>query len=341
MKKTLKILLSLFLILTLLFVLGCSSKSAKNQECGEVQIAEMNWASAQLVANIDQVILKNGYDCDASVVVGDTNPTFASMISKGSPDIAPEMWLNSFREPLEKAVSEEKIYIANEQPITGLGEGWWIDPATAQKYPELKTVQDVLARPDLFPYKEDSSKGAFHSCPEGWACRIVNGNLFRGFEMEEKGWHSVNPGSAAGLDGSIAKAVESGSPWFGYYWSPNAIIGKYKLVKIDFGVPYAGDEKWDNCLAKENCADPVASSWLEPLVRTVVSGTFKQNVSQDVSSYLEKRTLPGNIVENLLAYMNEKQASGSDAAFKFLSEYPDVWREWVSEEVFEKVSKAL
>ena len=38
--------------------------------------------------------------------------------------------------------------------------------------------------------------------------------------MEAKGWKIVETGSAAGLDGSMAKAVERGENWFGYYWSP-------------------------------------------------------------------------------------------------------------------------
>ena len=33
--------------------------------------------------------------------------------------------------------------------------------------------------------------------------------------MEKKGWVLVDPGSAAGLDGSMAKAVERGENWFG------------------------------------------------------------------------------------------------------------------------------
>ena len=45
--------------------------------------------------------------------------------------------------------------------------------------------------------------------------------------MEKKGWVLIDPGSAAGLDGSIAKAAESGDAWLGYYWNPTSIVGKY------------------------------------------------------------------------------------------------------------------
>ena len=34
--------------------------SAAFAECGDVQMAEMNWASAELMANVDKFILENG-----------------------------------------------------------------------------------------------------------------------------------------------------------------------------------------------------------------------------------------------------------------------------------------
>ncbi|GIS77640.1 MAG: hypothetical protein CM1200mP13_09990 [Candidatus Pelagibacterales bacterium] len=57
--------------------------------------------------------------------------------------------------------------------------------------------------------KEDPSKGAFVGCPAGWGCQLANANLFRAFEMEKKGWVLIDPGSAAGLDGTISKAADS------------------------------------------------------------------------------------------------------------------------------------
>ncbi|NVK00957.1 MAG: ABC transporter substrate-binding protein, partial [Oceanospirillaceae bacterium] len=33
--------------------------------CGSVQIADMNWASATLIANIDRFILENAFGCEA------------------------------------------------------------------------------------------------------------------------------------------------------------------------------------------------------------------------------------------------------------------------------------
>ena len=45
--------------------------------------------------------------------------------------------------------------------------------------------------------------------------------------MEKKGWKLIDPGSAAGLDGTISKASDSGNTCLGYYWKPTSMVGKY------------------------------------------------------------------------------------------------------------------
>jgi len=199
-------------------VLGMAGQaSADAHSCGSMTMAEMNWASAELMANVDKIILEEGYGCEVELVAGATMPTFTSMNEKGEPDVAAELWINAVREPLFKAMDEGRLMSAVEGPITQLGEGWWVPPHTAEKHPEIvNDVNALLARPDLFPHPEDPSKGAFVGCPAGWGCQLANANLFRAFDMEAKGWLLVDPGSAAGLDGSMAKAAERGENWLGY-----------------------------------------------------------------------------------------------------------------------------
>jgi len=151
------------------------------EECGDITIASMTWASAELIAEIDKTILTEGYGCNAELVSGDTMPTFTSMNEKGEPDLAPELWVNAVREPLDAAVAEGELIIAAEILSDGGEEGWWIPKYVAEANPDIKTPADALARPDLFPAPEDDSMGAVHNCPSGWNCQITTGNLFRAF----------------------------------------------------------------------------------------------------------------------------------------------------------------
>ena len=157
-----------------------------NAACGKLVIAEQNWASAELMAEVDKVILEKGYGCEVELIPGATMPTFASMDEKGAPDMNPEQWANAVFVPLKKAVEEGRLVIANKAPITGLGEGWWLTPGSIEKHPELKgmTAVEILEHPEWFPSKEDPSKGAFVGCPAGWGCQLANANLFRAFELE-------------------------------------------------------------------------------------------------------------------------------------------------------------
>ncbi len=47
----------------------------------------MNWASASMMANVDKIILEEGFGCNVEIVPGDTMPTFASMNEKGEPHL--------------------------------------------------------------------------------------------------------------------------------------------------------------------------------------------------------------------------------------------------------------
>jgi len=311
-------------------------------DCGDVQIAEMNWASAELMANVDKIILENGYGCDVELVPGATMTSFASMNEKGQPDVAPELLINAVRDPLNAAMDERRLHSTNAGPITQLGEGLWVTPAFQAAHPELDTVVKILERPDLFPDAEDPSKGAFVGCPAGWGCQLANANLFRAFDMEAKGWTLVDPGSAAGLDGSIAKAGDRGENWFGYYWSPTAMVGKYGLIPIDFGVPFAGTENWDGCIVKaeQDCADPQASAWTHSEVHTIITDSLK-NKGGIAVDYLKARTYPGPVMNAMLVYMGEEQAGGEDAAIEFLSQHEDLWTTWVSADAAAKIKAGL
>ena len=159
--------------------------------------------------------------------------------------------------------------------------------------------------------------------------------------MEKKGWVLVDPGSQAGLDASMAKAAQRDENWLGYYWSPTAPVGKYSMQLMDFGVPFAGAENWDGCIAvgPEKCGNPKPSAWTESVVQTIVTTEIKNK--PDVMKYFGTRIFPGPVMNGMLVYMEENQATGPDAALEFLEKHEDIWAKWVSADVAAKVKKSL
>ncbi len=309
-------------------------------DCGKVVIGEMNWASGEFLARLDGFILSEGYGCDVEYLTAGTVPQITSMNEKGVPHFASELWANASKTLIDAAEAEGRLTRLNTKPIDGAGEGWWIDPKTMEKH-GLKTVDDVLARPDLFPHPEDPSKGGFHTCPAGWGCELANANLFRAFDMESKGWKFVQPGSGAGLDGSIAKAGERGQAWFGYYWAPTTMIGKYELQPVDFASDFDA-ENWNNCivLPVEDCKSPQRSRWTVSEVVSLAQQSFVKD-KPAAAAYVKARSLTVPELGKYLKYMDANQAPGDDAAIEFLLNEEAVWTKWVSADAAAKIKKAL
>jgi glycine betaine/proline transport system substrate-binding protein len=243
------------------------------------------------------------------------------------------------RTPLDKAVSEGRLVIAAPLLSDGGQDGWWIPKFIADAHPDIKTVQDALKHPELFPAPDDPSKAAIYDCPPGWQCQSSLENLYRALDMEKKGFKLVDTGSAAGLDGTIANAFEHKTGWLGYYWSPTAILGKYEMVRLSFGVPHDKAE-WDACTSVTNCANPKVNSYPVSEVYTVVTKSFadKAGVAMD---YLKTRKWTNDTVNSILAWQTDNQGTNEDTARQFLKTREDVWTKWVSLDVAAKVKAAL
>jgi glycine betaine/proline transport system substrate-binding protein len=320
-----------------LIALGTSAYAA--DECGSVSIADMNWNSATLIAHVDKFILENGYGCDAELVPGDTMPTGASMIEKGEPDIAPEMWSNSMREALDKGVEEGRLRFAGQPLSDGGEEGFWVPKYMVDKDPTLATIAGVIAHAKEFEHPEDPELSAFYTCPAGWNCQISSGNLFEALKLADAGFDLVDPGSGAGLSGAIAKAYERQEPWFGYYWAPTAVLGKYEMVKVDFGSGI-DEAEFKNCTTAEDCENPKVTMYPPSMVQTVTTEGFAKR-APEAYEYLANRAFTNAQMNGLLAWMEDNQADGDVAMEHFLTENADTWTAWVSEEAAAKIKTAL
>jgi glycine betaine/proline transport system substrate-binding protein len=326
-------------IIAVLTTLVASSCFANTNDCGKVQIADMSWNSASIMANADKFILNHGFDCDVELIPGDSMPISHSMIEKGQPDIAPEMWSNAVQTMLDRGVTEKRLNIAGKSYIDGGPEGFWVPKYMVDNEPSLATIEGIKQHAKAFPNPEDPSVSAFYGCPAGWGCQISSSNLFRALNLKGSGFELINPGSSAGLSGSLSRAYERKKPWFGYYWGPSAILGKYDMVKVDFGSG-VDQEHFIGCISKDECLDPEVTMYPLATSYSVTTAEFAQRVPS-VYTYLTKRTFTNAQMNTLLAWMEENQADGQYAAENFMLNHQDIWSQWVSEDVKIKLEKAL
>ncbi|KQR68892.1 ABC transporter substrate-binding protein [Rhizobium sp. Leaf384] len=317
-----------------------SGTPARAAGCGTLSIAEMTWGSAAIMAHIDKIILETGFGCTVELVPGDTMPTFASMDAEGRPDIAPEIWAASLQRPLDEALRDGRLIETTRVLTDGGVEGWWIPRYVSDAHPDIKTVQDALKHPDLFPSPRDESKGAVHNCPSDWNCQIPTANLYRALKGDEAGFELINSGSAAGLDSSIAQAFADKKGWLGYYWAPTAILGKYEMVKLSFGVGHDRAE-WNSCTAVPDCSAPVVNGYPTTDVYTIVTRRVPEKAGSAPMVYLAKRQWDNQTVNSVLAHMDQTDGNRTEAAQFFLKTFEPVWSNWLPPDIVAKVKAAL
>lgn len=299
-------------------------------DCGDLSITEMNWASASVVTSIAKFIMEQGYGCQVSVVPSDTVPVITSVAENGEPDIITELWFNSAGEAYERLEAEGKVVRAGKVLDPGGVEGWWIPGYLAEAHPELKTIEGVLAHPELVG-------GRFNNCPDGWGCRTVNDNLVRALDLEAAGIEVFNHGSGETLASSMAAAVENGEPWFGYYWGPTVLLGRLDMVRVSLGeydqAAHEANQNPDN-------PDPQVSEFPAALVLTSYTRDFAER-EPEVAEMLQKMTFRTDTMSKVLAWKEENNASAEEAAVYFLTHYQDSWSSWLNDTARANLSALL
>jgi len=314
------------------------SDTAAPDACGDISIATMNWTSAEVLAQIDGIVLTAGFGCNVTQTRGDIAATLESLAATGKPDIIPEVWVTTAQPLMDSLENAGDIVIAGEVLEGGGQEGFWIREYIAHQHPEIQTIEQALKRPDVFVFDEDEERGALHNCAADWQCHIATTNIFDALDAAEKGFALVDAGSAAGLDASIISAHANRAGWLGYYWEPSALLGQFDMVKLEVGEHDA--KHWSICTTVPNCQFARKNDWPMHPVVSVVSDEFAAH-SGPLMQYIQTRRWDAPIVNKLLAWINNNQATAEEAARHFLENHRDLWADWVTPDVRAKVDAAL
>lgn len=310
---------------------------AAQAECGNITLGSFTWQSSEAMASVDKLILTNGYGCNASTVAGDTVPTITAMIEKGQPDVIPEATPSLLGEVYTKGAAEGRIGQIGTAISDGLVSGWYIPKYVAEAHPDIKTVEDAMKHPELFPSAEDPSKGAVIQGPQGWGDTVITAQLFKG--LNNPNFVMVPTGSAAALEGVIAKSYEQKQGIIAQYWSPTSLLVQYPMVRLEMA---HDDAEWARCTSVQDCPDPKPNYWKPAEMVTLASEAFmKRDDIPEVKEYLKTRSWTQAEVSQVMLWMTENQANGDDAAVWFIKNMPDVWTKWVPAEVAEKIKASL
>ena len=307
--------------------------------CGDITLSVFSWQSAEAISYVDQFILKNGYGCNATTVAGDTIPTITAMVEKGQPDVASEAVPSLLGDVATNGLAEKRIIQIGTAISDGSVAGWYIPQYVADAHPDIKTVEDAIKHPELFPAPEAPSKGGVIQGPQGWGDTVVTAQLFKGLKAADKGFVLVPSGSAAALDGAITKAYERKQGFIAAYWAPTSLLVKYPMKRLEMA---HDDAEWKRCTTVQDCPDPKPNYWKPAEMATLVSSAFaKRSDAGPALEYLKTRSWDQATVGKVMLWMAENQAPGADGAKWFLKNMPDAWAKWVPADVAAKVKAAL
>lgn len=299
-------------------------------DCGEVSITEMNWASSQIITEVAKFLMEQGYGCAIEKVPSATTTSVASLAENNEPDIVTELWLNSTGDVYAKLEADGKVSRLAEVIAPGGVEGWWVPQYLSDAHPELATIEGVMANPDLVG-------GRFNNCPDGWGCRIVNDNLVKALGLEGAGFEVFNHGSGETLQTSIAAAYENQEPWFGYYWGPTSVLGKYNMTKVAIGdidtMVHSANQNKDN-------PSPGVSDFPPAPVLTVSTAELAAQ-KPDIAELMSKISFDVDLMSALLAWQEDNKASAEEAAVYFLTTQSDTWSQWVNDAAREKLASLI
>tara|TARA_R110002110_G_scaffold260260_4_gene476027 strand:- start:6963 stop:7868 length:906 start_codon:yes stop_codon:yes gene_type:complete len=298
----------------------------------------MDWGSATLLANLDRFVLQHGYRCEAVLIAGDTVSTGTSMIRDAFPDIASELWTDSFGVDLTAAIKDGKVVITGASLSGGGQEGFWVPRYLVERNPELARIEGVIANINLFRRPGESAP-RFMSCPDDWACHVAVGNLFNALGLGATGFTLEVPESGQDLAQSLRSAVSARQPWFGYYWAPTALLGELDMVLVDFGSG-ANKPHFLECITRTDCASPQPTMFPPAPIKTLVASEFAER-APDVIAYLSNRSFSNAAMSRLLAWMEANRADGAAGAVHFLKEQESVWSSWVDADAAQRIKAAL
>jgi glycine betaine/proline transport system substrate-binding protein len=177
----------------------------------------------------------------------------------------------------------------------------------------------------------------FNNCPSGWGCRVVSDNLTRALDLKSSGIKVFDHGSGETLATSMASAVQSEEPWFGYYWGPTVPLGKYDMTRVKIG-DYKPDVHTRN--QTQMVENPGVSDFPAATILTAVTTSFGER-EPEVVEMLSNMTFKTSTMSALLAWMDENNASAEEAAVYFLSNNTDEWSGWLNASATKRLANVL
>ncbi|MYM90117.1 ABC transporter substrate-binding protein [Duganella sp. BJB488] len=307
-----------------------------------VNFAGLNWESARFLTEVMRYVLEQGYGCKTDALPG-TSIAMELALARNDIQVFAEEWIG--RSTAWNDAAKAGKVMAVGDIIKDSSEGWYVPEYLVKgdarrgikaSAPGLRSVADLPKYKELFMDDEEPDKGRFLNCPSGWTCQGVNTQKLKAYGMGES-YVNFRPGTGPALDAAIASAVQRGRPVLFYYWSPTAMMGRYKFIRLD--EPAFSQACWET-LTTPNNPHPCGTVNPPNRLRVGLSRAF-HDADPALAALFEKMNVPVDLLNALLAEREARKLEAPALAVLFLKRQPAIWQAWMPAAVAAHISSTL
>ena len=298
-------------------------------------LADLGYDSQQILTEAVRTILEEGFGCTTTTIQGNTLPMLQGAI-RGDIDIYVEMWTDNVPDFWTDAVAAGRVAQLSavfDDATQGFYVPRYLVEGDAERgieaqAPDLRHVDDLPQYAHLFRDPEQPDKGRFYNCIIGWVCEDINNVKLHVYGLDEH-FTNFRPGTGVALATTMETAYLRGEPWVGYYWEPTRVLGALDMIRLE-EPPYS-DACWDHVNEHIDAPERATMACAYPDSETVVAlgSRFKDDVPADILTFLDGVHAPSAVVSELLALMEESNASPAEVARSFLADDPEAWNFWL------------
>lgn len=287
------------------------SSAAPSGAGGTVKIAINPWVGAEANVAVVKALLESklGYTVEATSLAEEVAwPGFET----GEIDVILENWGHPDLE--QTYITDKKVaQDAGPNGVTGI-IGWYVPEWMVTEYPDITNWENLNKYADLFKTSESGDLGQFLGSDQTFVTNdeALIANLDLNFKQ-------VFSGSEAATITAFQTATEQKKPLIGYFYDPQWLHSKIKLVKVDLPAWTEGCDADPNTVA---CDYPLYT------LNKIVATTFVENGGPAYE--LVKNFQWTNADQNLVAdYITNQGMSADEAGMKWVDENEAVWSAWM------------
>lgn len=321
-----------------------------DEEKEPVVIVDEQWQTMWINNDITAFIIEHGFGYPVEITTLES-PVAQQSLEDGDAHIKTEVWQAQVRDWWEGALDDGTVL--NMGPIMeSSAQGWYVPDYVIEgdeergiepMAPGLESVHDLDEYTDVFPSEVDPDRGVLLAGIAGWEQTVrVNESKLHAYGLDDH-YETQEPGSAAALDSAIAGAYERGEPILAYYWEPTWLLGAYDMIRLE--EPEHDQQVWEKLQkAAEGEMEPEeiekACAFPDVPVLTGVHAGL-QDRAPEVVDFLDEMLVGTQTISEVAAYMELEDKDSEEGAMWFFENYEEKWRDWLPEDVEEKVAEAL